>query len=295
MAVGGIKLRLFSILTGSLLVTAAWVELGWSQDSLPAMNARDAFYSAGDMLSPKKSQATRSRAKPSVPGKPVPTTVKIPASQDAEAYFQKISAHAEPALLGLRYSLLQLQDTEVGLREVKTDSVFHSGDMIRVSVMGNQKGYLYVVSRGSGGTWTPFFPNPESTQKDNRIVPGRKYEAPGGDGEFILFDQQAGAEKLFLLFSRTPAEDLEEVIRSLREGEQKQKQFPVLQASNRINDEFINRLRGEVQSRDLVFTRIGAEPVKLGETREEAVYVVNQSSSGQSNSRVVVDLTLKHQ
>lgn len=240
------------------------------------MNARDAFYSAGDMMGPKKVQATRSHP-------------KIPVSQDAEAYFQKISAHAEPALLGLRYSILR--KTDEGWVEVRAESVFHSGDKLLVHAMGNQKGYLYAISRGSSGAWTLLFPDPEAQEEENQIVPGRDYLIPG----VISFDQRAGAEKLFLLFSRTSAKDLEEVIRSLRGGEQKQKQLPVLEAGNRINDQFIHRLRGEVQSRDLVFTRIGAEPVKLGETREEAVYVVNQSSSGQSNSRVVVDLTLKHQ
>ena len=128
---------------------------------------------------------------------------------------------------------------------------------------------------------------------------GRNYEVPEGPGEYFQFDQQAGSEKLFLLFSRVPVQNLEEVILTLGGNDPKpkepRKQFPVLEASNRVNDEFINQLRSQVQARDLVFTRTGSEPVKPSGPKEDAVYVVNQSSVGNSNSQIVVDLTLKHQ
>ena len=275
-----------------------------AQDVRPTMNARDMFYSAGDMMGPKKSQVSatprKSTPKPPVPGKAVQTVTEIPAAQNAEVHFQTISNQSQLPL-GLRYSILR--KTDDGMIEVKTDSVFHSGDHIRVSVMGNQKGYLYVISRGVSGIWTPLFPHPDSSQKQNQIVPGRNYEIPGGDGEFFVFDQQAGAEKLFLLFSRTTVQNLEEVVLGLggdgnaaaAPSSEPRKKLPVLMASNQVNDQFINQLRSGVQSRDLVFTRTDAQPVKSGEPKEEAVYVVNQSSTGHSASRVVVDLTLKHQ
>ena len=136
--------------------------LGGAQETRPTMNARDMFYSAGDMMGAKKSEAapakpTHSRQTvPRGPGatKPAAPVIEIPSVKDAEVHFQTVSSPAELPL-GLRYSILK-KTGDGGLVEVKPDSVFHSGDSIRVSAMGNQKGYLYIISRGSSGTWTPF-------------------------------------------------------------------------------------------------------------------------------------------
>jgi hypothetical protein len=69
----------------------------------------------------------------------------------------------------------------------------------------------------------------------------------------------------------------------------------VLEASNRLDDRVVDGLRNQVLARDLVFTRTGDEPAAANDEGEKAVYVVNQNSAGRSDSRVVVDLTLRHQ
>src|ERR1700730_13326461 len=104
-----------------------------AQSSPP--DARDMFYSAADMVG-----ATNPTEKP--PVKPPPAVHHRPVPKDPEAHFQTVSQPAELAL-GLRYSILK--KTNSGLAEMKSGTVFHSGDKIRISVMSNQKGYLYVI------------------------------------------------------------------------------------------------------------------------------------------------------
>ena len=67
----------------------------------------------------------------------------------------------------------------------------------------------------------------------------------------------------------------------------------VLKADSRLNDSVIDRLRGEIQTRDLVFTRVDKEPAASSE--ETAVYVVKPVAGPGAKNRVMVDLTLNHQ
>lgn len=287
----------------------------------PQINARDAFFSAADLVAvnrqragagKKSAKAAPAKSPQGVKTEPVrasgpkPELAAGPALKDSEAYFQQVSLNPQTAPpLGLRYSLLK--KTEGGLREVATDSEFHAGDSIRLSVMGNRRGYLYVISRGSSGIWSPLFPHPESAQQANEIVPGRLYQIPGGEGEYFTFDEQPGEEKLFLLFSAKPVEDLEELIGTLSGRRRLPAGRPVrparpqtMEAHNRFNDAWVEQLKAQVQSRDLVFTRVeketAAAPSPVGGEPEAAVYVVNASavSAKAGEGRVIADLTLRH-
>ena len=41
---------------------------------------------------------------------------------------------------------------------VPANTVFHAGDKIQLEVQANSPGYLYIISKGSSGTWKPMFP-----------------------------------------------------------------------------------------------------------------------------------------
>ena len=91
-----------------------------------------------------------------------------------------------------------------------------AGDRIRLHVDANTSGYLYVVMQGSSGTWKLLFPSPEIKDGDNRVQKRVRYEIPSG--YTFTFDEQAGAEKLFIVLSRQPEPDLESLIYSLGHG-----------------------------------------------------------------------------
>lgn len=306
----------YSVASGLLAAALAGFLAGAQE---PLINARDAFFSASDMMAVQKKPAPKKSAK-TVPvrrteparqegGKPAgpkPELASAPPLREAESYFQKVSLTPENLPpMGLRYSLLKR--TPQGLVEVSTETEFRAGDSIRLSVMGNRRGYLYVIARGSSGVWTPLFPHPESSQLSNEIVPGRLYQVPGGEGEYFTFDEQPGDERLFVLFSARPVDDLEELISTLSgkgapapDRPAKPKAAPSMSASARYNDAWVDQLRAQVQSRDLVFTKVdkdtAAAPSPVGSGPEAAVYVVNASTAGGASGagRVVAELTLRH-
>ena len=271
----------------------------------PEINARDVFYSAADMMGPaRRPAATVPPKKPATstvavkkPGPKAPAAQHVVAAvvvvpKDPENHFLKVSNESRP--LGLRYSILK--ETRGSLAEVVPDTVFKAGDKIRLSVMSNQRGFLYVISRGSSGIWTPLFPHPESSQKSNEIVAGRKYQVPGGDGEYFTFDERSGKEQIFILLAQQPVEDLDTLISTISSAPANppatSPAMPaVLKADNRLNDSVIDRLRGEMQARDLVFTKVDKEAA----SQETAVYVVKPSAGPGAKNRVMVDLALNHQ
>jgi hypothetical protein len=306
--------KISTSLSGLLMAALAGFLAGAQE---PQINARDAFFSAADMLAVQKKAVAKKSAKTAParrqeparePGRtagPKPELAAAPSLQNAESWFQQVSlAPQNLPPLGLRYSLLKR--TAEGMIEVSPDSEFRAGDSIRLSVMGNRRGYLYVIARGSSGIWSPLFPHPESAQQGNEIVPGRLYQIPGGEGEYFTFDEQPGDERLFLVFSVKPVEDLEELIANLSGGRPPARErpsrpaAPPVMSAGRYDDAWVAQLRAQVQSRDLVFTKVDKQtssaPAPVGGGTEAAVYVVNASTAGASGAagRVVAELTLRH-
>jgi hypothetical protein len=200
--------------------------------------------------------------------------------------------------LGLKYSILKKSGDD--MVEVPASSVFHAGDRIQISVQTNVSGYLYIINRGSSGIWKPMFPSAEVEDGNNRVEGFRNYVFPPNSR--ILFDEQTGNEKLFLVFSREPEPNLEKMIYSLQGNEPltapkkeeaaKTKTLLVL-ANPRIDDAAVGILR-TAYARDLLIEKIDEKTAKTaGEKKENAVYVVNPN--GGSDSRVVADVRLEHQ
>src|SRR5205823_3202029 len=77
----------------------------------------------------------------------------------------------------------------------------------------NSPGYLYIVNQGSSGTWKPIFPSPEVADGDNHVDGWHAYTMPPKSR--MVFDEQVGTEKLFIVFSREPEPEFENMIYSL--------------------------------------------------------------------------------
>jgi|SRR5579872_1082949 len=279
-------IRLF-LLAGSGILSCVF-----GQQPASKLTARELFYSAVD--NPPVAVVKKPAAKPKPAQKTSRDTAKNQAPEETPnpkapvvnaAYRQ---AGTGPAL-GLRYTILKKAGD--GQAEVGPDTVFHAGDRIRLAVEANDNGYLYVVTRGSSGTWKLLFPSPEIKDGDNRIKRRLSYEIPAG--YTFTFDEHAGEEKLFVVLSRHPEPDLEALIYSLGQpgagpaGAQKPK---VMLASAAFSDDVIGKLRN-AYSRDLIVEKV--DDAQPGPKKEQAVYAVNPS--GGADSRVVADVTLKHQ
>ena len=279
-------------------------------------SARDTFWSASDLVAVAPNPAVHRVASKSPKAKPakqssddgmVGDTSSAQTTPPAghPSAMQLVSENgygAAPHLvrtseskLGLRYSVL-LRDPDGQYAEVSPDATFHSGDRIRLSLMANEPGYLYVIEQGSSGNWTPLFPKAGSAADANRIEPGTVQQIPGK--AHFEFNQQVGEEKLFVILSRTPIHDLDQRIESLKGKKPASSDQPIpppdgqlLEAENHIPDVFVQQLA----SRDL--TLVDEEKVDDAATAnhggEKAVYVVSKSVQG-NDSEVVASIKLTH-
>jgi hypothetical protein len=271
---------------------------GWAQTDR-RLSAREIFYTAPPEEPAKKPAPPQAKkAKPKAPVETVksenPPVKSGAATGSAEIVKVSYSA-GEDIPLGLRYSILKREGS--GFVEADVETKFHSGDRIKLRVEVNTSGYMYVVNRGSSGNWKPLFPSSEIAAGDNRVHKGSEYDVP--PGYVFTFDEQAGKENLFIVFSRQPVKDLEELIYSLsREQKSKEGSRPdnskLLIAQANIQDNIVERLRA-LSSRDLIVEKVdeSAGPPPSKTDKEKAVYVVNPSRA--TDARVVADLTLSHQ
>lgn len=203
---------------------------------------------------------------------------------------------SEQPPLGLRYSLLLSRNNE-SYREVDSGIPFRSGDRLKITVEANDQAYLYVIARGSSGLWKILFPISEVANGDNLIQPFRRYEVPNG-GRFY-FDEQAGEEKLFVLLSRKPEANFEDLIYSVNAPAARQaaaapmKSLQVSASIRPIDDALVGKVRNELVARDLVFEKVDEmKSAAASKQPETAVYVVNRHAG--PNGKVIVDLKLEH-
>ena len=267
-----------SLLALALLVPASV----WSQDK-PTLNARELFYT------PAPDPPAVSQTK-----QPPTTTKQAEKKQPAQAKSAKSDAHVVAASvpLGLRYSVLK-RDSAGTFQEVDPDTIFHSGDRIRIRVEANTSGYLYVVTQGTSGMWKPLFPSAEVAAGSNRVDKGDSRMIPSGDSGQFVFNEQGGVEKLFLVLTRQPETDLDKLIYSMggtKDGDPGKDRLLMAQAS--VQDDVVSKLRAQLASRDLVFEKVDSASAQTGGRIENAAYVVNPSTA--PDARLVVDLALKH-
>ena len=301
-----------------LAIAAAVPAIVNAQDSTAApsgLSAREIFYSPGPAPSakPAASAKKRSAAPVASPGKSVETgrepeiaantptkaATRVPSSVQA----QVVNAADHPArALGVRYTIEKV--TNGSVEPVGIHSIFHSGDRIRVSVEVNDIAYLYVISRGSSGTWSPLFPSKDAENGSNRVEPGRKYVVPTGKGQVFSFHEPSGAEKLFIVTSRVPEPSLEKLMYAIHSGQGGAPSTPaqaapdtgvklLMASAEPIGEQTVGDLRA--YSRDLIVEDASAEaqPEQSGAAQDKSLYVVNPT--GSPYSRVVADITLNHQ
>jgi hypothetical protein len=296
-----------AILGASAALPAAWAQ------TPKTLTARELFYAPVSQEAPAKTKPTK---KTPPAAKPPSNEAKPPSSASQSASNQVVAKAPKTAgapaqssdlplvqasyggnrPLGLRYSFLR-KGAGDEYDEVNADSVFHAGDRIRFSVQTNDTAYLYIVMRGSSGTWKVLFPTNEIGGGSNLVEGGRSYVFPPPPGRFA-FDEQKGEEKLCLVVTRRPEESLEQLIYALSSGAgssqpaSEKASKPMLLAQSRpIDDGVVNRLRSEVYARDLVFEKV--DESTPGDKKEKAAYVVNSNPA--PDARLVVDLTLKHE
>jgi hypothetical protein len=277
-----------------LLVLAGCAAWGQGQATL---RARELFYTpppAGAATQAAKSAPDKQAASQTAKSAARPGGAKSAPSAQAKTGQPQGTHLLQAAVpLGLRYAVLK-RDASGRYQEVDPDSPFRAGDRIRLQINANTAGYLYVVMQGSSGSWQLLFPSAEVASGSNRVEKGQALQIPPGDRGQFVFDETAGTEKIFLVLTRQPEQDLDNLIYSMRAqpapGGGETGRLVVAQAT--VRDEVVNRLRSEVKARDLVFEKVDSSAPDGGGRMENAAYVVNPSTS--ADARLVVDIALRH-
>jgi hypothetical protein len=283
-----------------------------AQDDASKLSARQLFFTAR----PADAPAAAAPVAPPVPDvKPTPPPVKkkirkvAPAPVTTAAPVQvpdpgpATSLPPAPAVshavvvpyLGLRYSILQDKPGS-DRQEVDPERVFRSGERFYLSLESNDAAYLYVILKSSQGTWEVLFPDPDIDNGNNRLNAKRPVLVPSASNPFF-FDENPGTEKLFIVLSRHPEQDLNNLIRSVKQDTPAGKGAPggTAMASNRrtISDSDVSRFKAttELASRGIAIE--GVKRASNERSGETAVYMVN--TSAEDNSRVTANIVLKHQ
>jgi len=207
-------------------------------------------------------------------------------------------------LLGVRYAILKTNGIANLPTEVAHDTVFSSGDKVQIRLTSNSAGYLYVLRYESAGTWKVIFPAPGVNNGNNHVDSLSGMDGPSEVEPFgpngIVFNDQNGTEKLFVLFSRQPELDLEHKIYSeqLKPATEQRAEEPgrtskqlVAAADQHIGDDIVSRLRKAYAS-GLIVGSVTPNPLKSFVEHETAVYAVNPTRS--LSARVVFDVNLVH-
>jgi hypothetical protein len=310
----GTRMRNLRLATVSPLLLAALLPLSmaWSQES-SKLTARELFYtplkktSKPETSSAPKAVATPQRpaqvaaAEKAEPDRPQEMRRSTPERSTTPSGVSVIAAsNTSLGPLGLRYSFLRY-DSSGDAEEVDADHVFHSGDRMKIRLETNSDGFLYIVMKGTSGSWRVMFPSKEYGNGDNRVRAGQVYELPRNTR--FAFTGKPGAERIFLVLSRRVVPDLEELIYDLHgrpEPAGDERLAPVttseppktlLASLGTVDDALIGRLRNAVYARDLVFEKVDEKTP--GDRKEKAVYVVNKSTA--ADARLVADISLQHE
>ena len=110
--------------------------------------------------------------------------------------------------IGLGVTLFMRDSNGLAVR-VDPDHVFRKGDRVRVLLETNTDGYLYIFNTTDDGPATMIYPDAELDEAGNYLQAHVPFEIPTSMAaderlRWFAFDQVAGTERLFFVFTREP-------------------------------------------------------------------------------------------
>lgn len=110
--------------------------------------------------------------------------------------------------LGLGVTLFMRDSNGLAVR-VDPDHVFRKGDRVRVVLETNTDGYLYIFNTTDDGPATMIYPDSQLDDAGNYLQAHVPFEIPSAASaderlRWFAFDQVAGTERLFFVFTREP-------------------------------------------------------------------------------------------
>ena len=130
--------------------------------------------------------------------------------------------------LGLGVTLFMRDSNGLAVR-VDPDHVFRKGDRVRVLLETNTDGYLYIFNTTDAGPATMIYPDSELDDAGNYLQAHVPFEIPSTNSaderlRWFAFDQTAGTERLFFVFTREPLNGIpidDDLIASCKESKER--------------------------------------------------------------------------
>ena len=155
-------------------------------DDVPAVGAKEAFFD------PQRSLTEV-------------TTASVAAKVTDDDGRRIAQLAPEAVTLGLSYWIELIASAGKRGVHVTDDRTFRSGDRIRLHFRGNADGQIMIVQLGTSGASTVLFPDARKDLAHNRIRANRDHVLPS-DAHWFRFDDNAGSERLLILFARNQEE-----------------------------------------------------------------------------------------
>jgi hypothetical protein len=137
------------------------------------------------------------------------TTDSSPSEAGAKNYNDASSKKPATAQrLGVGLTLFMRDSNGLAVR-VDPNHEFHKGDLVRVLFETNSDGHLYIFNTTDGGAPVMIYPNAQLDEGGNYIQAHVPFEIPASDAteerlRWFAFDEHAGAERLYFVFTREP-------------------------------------------------------------------------------------------
>jgi hypothetical protein len=135
---------------------------------------------------------------------PVKVTERVQPSTSGSASQRKsvatypVSTSSQQSYMGLSY-WIELIGSDGQMQRVTASRTFRSGDSIKLYLISNRSGYLYLINTGSTGRSSILFPYADN---DNFVQANVPYLVP--KDARILFDHNPGEERLLAILSPQP-------------------------------------------------------------------------------------------
>ena len=161
---------------------------------------------SGGTTNPVSSNPNPRDPRSKIPGKTVDKTPKNPAPTGSTPSTPATPVNARR--IGLGVTLFMRDSNGLAVR-VDPEHVFRQGDRVRVLLETNADGYLYIFNTTDDGPATLIYPSADLDEAGNYLQAHVPFEIPSSLSaeerlRWFAFDQVAGTERLFFVFTREP-------------------------------------------------------------------------------------------
>ena len=200
-----------AIVFGAVLLFSGFLNTPVSTAQGVNEDVRGAFMTTRPKNVDKNVNATSSarpgRRRPKPVATPDPTPVPNPLDNPGRVKDGK-GPKIRTTQLGLGMTLFARNTNGLAVR-VDPAHEFRQGDMVRLLLETNADGYLYLFNTTNGGQPVLIYPDPQLDEGGNYMQAQVPFEIPSSLAteerlRWLAFDEHAGAEKVYVAFTREP-------------------------------------------------------------------------------------------